>query len=464
MNILYLHCHDLGRWIAPYGHQINTPNLTQLAADSLLFTNAHCAAPTCSPSRAALLTGVTPHESGMLGLMHRGFPLTAHSKHLATYLGKEHNYETALSGVQHVFNGDDPNFPYEHHFSAPKDQDWTHYDLETAGMAAEFIQQDRSENNRPFFLDCGFWLPHRPFPDPDPKLDPDTLESPAFIDGGIFSKQDIAAFHTAVEQMDRCCGIVLDALKNSLHADDTLIIFTTDHGPAFPHHKCNLTDAGTGVALLINYPGNVNAGKTSDSLVSHLDLFPTICDLAELNFPDWLQGHSLRPVLKYDTGTNIRDETFSEVTWHASYEAMRSIRTTTHRLIQIFDDDLSPVPANIDDSAPKQALLADGWLDRTRQKTQLYDLNTDPDEQHNLADDPAYADIHDDLKDRLLIWMKHTNDPLLDGPVPLPDGALANPRSHLSAEIPPLNNQQSPFDNLQSTPRSHLSAEIPPDS
>ncbi|NOY00851.1 MAG: sulfatase-like hydrolase/transferase, partial [Verrucomicrobia bacterium] len=258
------------------------------------------------------------------------------------------------------------------------------------------------------------------------------------IDDGPDSKKDVAAFHTAVEQMDHCCGIVLDALKNSPHADDTLIIFTTDHGPAFPHHKCNLTDAGTGVALIIHYPGNANCGKTSDSLVSHLDLFPTICDLAKLDAPDWLQGHSLRPVLESAPDTEIRDETFAEVTWHASYEAMRSIRTRTHRLIQIFDDDLSPVPANIDDSAPKQALLAAGWLEQSRQKFRLYDLTTDSNEQHNLADDPTYSEILHDLKGRLLTWMEQTHDPLLKGPIPLPPGAVANPRSHLSAEMEPI--------------------------
>lgn len=437
MNILYLHCHDLGRWISPYGHHIDTPNLAQFAADSLLFSKAHCAAPTCSPSRAALLTGVTPHESGMLGLMHRGFPLTAHSKHLAAFLSKNHHYETALSGVQHLFAKDDPNFPYEHHFRAPKDQGWTHYDHETAKKAADFIQQDLPKKARPFFLDCGFWLPHRPFPKADAKLNPDSLEAPLYFPRGADSQNDLAAFHTAVEQMDHCCGIVLDALKNSPHADDTLVIFTTDHGPAFPHHKCNLTDAGTGVALMIQYPGNPKAGQTSDALVSQLDLFPTICDLAGLKPPDWLQGQSLRPLFESEQAIEIRNETFSEVTWHASYEAMRSIRTRTHLLIQIFDENLSPVPANIDDSPAKQTLLANGWLDRPRQSLRLYDLTSDPDEQYNLADDPAHTELCDQLTTRLHCWMEKTRDPLLNGPVSLPEGAVANPRSDLSAEIEP---------------------------
>jgi len=440
MNLLYLHCHDLGRWLAPYGHHINTPNLTQLAAESLLFTNAHCAAPTCSPSRAALLTGVTPHQSGMLGLMHCGFPLTAHSRHLARFLRREHHYQTVLCGIQHLFKSGDPNFPYEHHLRAPKNRGWTHYDLETANLAADFLQRDRPDKQRPFFLDCGFWLPHRPFPKPDPSLHPSALERPPLVGDSPDIDNDVAAFHTAVGHMDRCCGIVLDALKNSPHAVGTLVIFTTDHGPAFPRHKCNLTDAGTGVALMMRCPGNPNAGKTSASLVSHLDLFPTICALAKLDPPNWLQGHSLMPLFESDPDTGVREEVFSEVTWHAGYEAMRSIRTRTHRLIRIFDTDLSPVPANIDDSPPKQALLDEGWLDRERQPLQLFDLTGDPNEQHNLSSDPEHAGIRDQLETRLLDWMKSTDDPLLDGPVPLPPGAVANPRHHLSAETTPVSN------------------------
>ena len=100
MNILYLHTHDTGRYIQPYGYAVSTPNLMNLAREGTLFRQAYCAGPTCSPSRAGLLTGMSPHSCGMLGLAHRGFRLYDYHQHLARFLG-DHGYETVLCGVQH---------------------------------------------------------------------------------------------------------------------------------------------------------------------------------------------------------------------------------------------------------------------------------------------------------------------------------------------------------------------------
>ena len=100
-NIIYLHCHDTGRYIQPYGYAVPTPFLQSLAEEGVLFRNLHCAAPTCSPSRAALLTGMYPHNAGMFGLVNRGFELEHKECHLANYL-KQYGYTTLLAGIQHV--------------------------------------------------------------------------------------------------------------------------------------------------------------------------------------------------------------------------------------------------------------------------------------------------------------------------------------------------------------------------
>jgi N-sulfoglucosamine sulfohydrolase len=105
-NILYLHCHDAGRHVQPYGYAIKTPNLQRLAEQGVLFRKAFCANPTCSPSRAALLTGTYPHVNGMLGLAHRGFRLHDYSWHLAHTL-KDAGYDTILAGEQHILRGSD---------------------------------------------------------------------------------------------------------------------------------------------------------------------------------------------------------------------------------------------------------------------------------------------------------------------------------------------------------------------
>ena len=115
-------------------------------------------------------------------------------------------------------------------------------------------------------------------------------------------------FLTAVESMDACCGRVLDALAEAGIADETLVVFTVDHGIAFPGMKCNLTSPGTGVSLIVRGPG-VEYGQRCDALVSHLDLYPTICEVAGVAVPDYCEGESLRSLLKGEGGDG-REEVF----------------------------------------------------------------------------------------------------------------------------------------------------------
>lgn len=432
MNILYLHAHDLGRWIQPCGYPVETPNLGRLAARSLLFRNAYCASPTCSPSRAALFTARYPHETGMMGLLHRGFRLREPSRILPAWLQRQ-GYETALCGIQHIQPGAGLT-GYDHRLKGVESRtqqgqvDWTAHDRSVAEQAADFLAARAGDG--PFFLDCGFWQPHRPFPEPE--IDPGGVSPPAGVPDTPETRRDMAGFVTAVRHMDRCCGIVLDALTRSPAADNTLVIFTTDHGPAFPGWKCNLTRRGTGVALVIRPPGGIEP-RVIDDLASHLDLFPTLCDLLGLEKPDPdMRGASLAPLLRGAARAEPDRLLFSEVTYHAGYEPMRAVRTGRHSLIKIFDDDLSPVPANIDDSAAKDIWIEAGWLDRERERVRLFDLRLDPDETRNLADSPAYAEVRARLERALDAWMRETRDPLRHGSVPLPPGGYANPRSHLS--------------------------------
>jgi arylsulfatase A-like enzyme len=100
MNLIYIHTHDTGRYISPYGYPADTPHILALARDATLFANSFCAAPTCSPSRASMLTGTYPHQNGMLGLAQRGFGLYDYQRHLVSYL-KQQGYHTVLCGIQH---------------------------------------------------------------------------------------------------------------------------------------------------------------------------------------------------------------------------------------------------------------------------------------------------------------------------------------------------------------------------
>ena len=139
----------------------------------------------------------------------------------------------------------------------------------------------------------------------------------------------------------------------------------------------------------------------------------------------------MRPLLE-GSGESIRDEVFSEVSFHAGYEPQRCIRTKTHKLIRFFEDDRTPVMVNIDDSPSKTLVYQHGFADRARDKIQLYDLILDPAERNNLAGDPDCAAVREDLSDRLEAWMEQTNDPLLLGPIPKPKGSRINLRSQYS--------------------------------
>jgi N-sulfoglucosamine sulfohydrolase len=170
-------------------------------------------------------------------------------------------------------------------------------------------------------------------------------------------------------------------------------------------------------------------------MVSHLDLYPTICEIAGVDPPDFLQGRSLMPLVGGEVAS-LHEQLFSEVTYHAAYEPQRAVRTNRWKYIRRFDDRKRPVLANCDDSATKSLLIELGWGDREVAREQLYDLYLDPLEENNLAGDPASADVLVDLRSRLDRWMEETDDPIRLGPVPPPPGAEVNDPDQVSPDEP----------------------------
>jgi arylsulfatase A-like enzyme len=173
----------------------------------------------------------------------------------------------------------------------------------------------------------------------------------------------------------------------------------------------------------------------NDALVSHLDVYPTLCDLAGVPRPDFLQGLSLLPLVGGET-ESLRDELYAEMTWHAAYEPQRAVRTERWKYIRRFGERELPVLANCDDSPSKDLLLRNGWADRPVAFEQLYDLVFDPNEANNLAGDRACTDTLEDLRARLDGWMRDTGDPLLHGDPDPPHGAEINLPDQLSASEP----------------------------
>lgn len=414
-NIIYLHSHDTGRYISPYGYALPTPNLQRLAEDGVLFRQAFSAAPTCSPSRAALLTGQAPHNSGMMGLAHRGWRLHDPSQQLLHTL-KASGYHTALIGVQHL--APEPGGAEALGYDERLETHGNHPE-QLAGAAERFLARQRP----PFFLDLGFvethLLPRGPSSFGHAVGDPRYVRPPAPLPDTPATRQDMADFAVAVAALDAAYGRVLRALEDHALADDTLLICTTDHGPPLPGMKGTLTDHGLGVLLLLRGPG-FRGGQVVAPPVSQLDLFPTLCELLELPPPPWLQGRSLLPLLAGES--RLHEALFAETTHHVAYEPQRSVRTERYRYVRQFSTRGRPVPSNTDDSASKTAWLEHGWLGRPVPTEQLFDLVFDPQEAHNVADDPAYGDALRDLRGQLHDWMTRTADPLLYGEVPVPPG------------------------------------------
>ncbi len=427
-NVLYLHSHDTGRHVQPYGHAIPTPNIQRLADQGVLFRQAFCSVPACSGSRAALLTGEYSHTNGMLGLAHRGHRLNDYSHHVVHTL-REAGYTSALIGEQHL-SPDPGDLGYDHVVEID-----SHHVRAVAPAAVDLLAGGLPE---PFFLSVGFFETHREFFEPTSMRDALYSLPPANLPDTEETRRDMAAFKASARQLDQGVGAVVDALDRAGLAERTVVVLTTDHGLPFPEAKATLYDRGLGVLLILRGPGGFTGGRVSDALVTHLDVFPTLCDLAGVEHPAWLQGASLLPLVRGEVD-DLHEAVFAEVTYHAAYEPQRSVRTRRWKYIRRFDEGHEGVvPANTDDSPSKDLLLEHGWIHRRVPREQLYDLVFDPNEAANLAADPEHADVLAALRERLDGWMRETGDPLLDGPVAPPPGAEVAPPGQLSPDGPSM--------------------------
>ncbi|MFW5857167.1 MAG: sulfatase [Planctomycetota bacterium] len=412
-NIVYIHSHDTGRYIAPHGYAVPTPNLQALAEGGVLFRSNFCCNPTCSASRAALLTGQYPHQNGMHGLTHRGWRLNDYSRHLVHTL-RGAGYRSALAGFQHVAP-DAGLIGYDEILCGP---DKAHDE------AVAYLKRD---HDQPFFLSVGFTETHRGFPAHAPEDDPRYILPPAPFPDTPETRADMADFHTCARILDRKMGQVFDAIADAGLAENTLVIATTDHGIAFPRMKCTLHDSGIGVFLILRGPGGFSGGRVCDALTSHIDLYPTLCDLLGIDRPAWLEGASIRPWAEGRSDT-IRDAVFAELNYHACYEPIRVVRTPRYAYIRRYEDRMRPYLPNCDNSPTKTFWVENGWGGMAcRAREELYDCTFDPHQTRNTAADPDAAPLLEEFRARLRTWQEATADPLLtEGWIAPPPGALMN--------------------------------------
>lgn len=412
-NIILIITHDTGQHLGCYGvPNIPTPNLNRLAQEGMLFSNAFCTSPLCSPSRGSLVTGRYPHSNGLIGLAHRGWNLNSSEKVLAEIL-YENGYETFLFGLQHETRDSKVLSKWYEHIYQAESNSAEH----VAPIVAEFLlQRSSSRNNRPFFAMIGFIETHRPYERYTP-VDPEKVYVLPYLPDTLEVRNDLAMFYGSIRAADLGIGRILEALDKTYFKDNTIVIYTTDHGIPFPRAKSTLYDPGIKIALLIRWPALFSGPKVCDQLVSNIDILPTLLDIIGARISDKIQGRSFLSILKGER-SDFRKEVFAEKTYHNAYDPIRCIRTSQYKYIKNFSklERAFEVPRDIELSLSAQVLGAEYYTPRPEEE--FYDLQKDPLEKINLINDPAYTHIISELRSCLMKWLEETNDPILYGDIP----------------------------------------------
>jgi arylsulfatase A-like enzyme len=385
-----------------YGNSVvRTPNLDRLAAGGLRFNHCYVSSPQCSPNRSSLFTGCTPHTTSTSRL-HT--PMPPWERSFLEPL-KERNY--FCGAFRKVHQGKE------------FDRRWDFYGDRGTPFKRFF---DALPASKPFFLHVGFTDPHRPYKAGafSPPHDPSKVRVPAFLPDTPEVRQDLAHYHDSIARMDAECGEVLELLEQRGLAENTLVIFTADNGMPFPRAKGTCYDPGIHVPLVARWPGRIPPG-VRDELIAHVDLPATWLDAAGVEKPAKMQGRSFLSLL-LGKAYQPREAVFSERNWHDNFDPIRSVRTRRHKLIfnaaphfpyrPAWDLADSPSWASYQQAARRGRINGDQMqlFSPSRPVIELYDLENDPGEFHNLATSAAHADTLHDMKRRLSEWMHQTYD------------------------------------------------------
>ena len=392
---------------------VRSPNIDAFAASGIRFENSFCAAPQCSPSRAALWTGRYPHANGVVGLTQGSFAndLNHDEKHFAEIL-RDAGYDTHLFCVQHEARSPERCGYTTDHGRGVCTTVTDHF--------VEFIGH-RTDADPPFFAQVGFIEPHRPFTFENVRpLPPNEITVPPYLPDIPELHEDFADLEATVAYLDGAFGRILEAIRSSAVAEKTMIVFTADHGIPFPRAKMTLYDPGIEVPLIMTVPGLLG-GVTHQQMIPNVDVLPTLLDLLDLPHPPNLHGRSFAGLLRGELYRS-NEIIFAEKTYHIYYDPMRAIRTNRWKLIANFEctpwQECALDYFNNDKSVVEVAKALNLPDDRTLHPPfELFDLRKDPYEQENLADNPTHEETRNELTCLLRTWMQDTNDPLLDGPM-----------------------------------------------
>jgi N-sulfoglucosamine sulfohydrolase len=426
-NILILIADD---WAWPhagaYGDKVaRTPNIDRLAKKGMIFHRAFTAAPSCTPSRAGILTGQAIHRLQDGGNLHGVLPpeyvcfpdLLRRAGYTIGLVGKGWG-PGSLEGTGR-----------QHNPAGPPAKNFRDF-LKAVPRDGPFYFWFGSNNpHRPYKLGSGAAAGYKLDMVKVPPIWPDTPEV----------RSDILDYYAEVEAFDRQVGDMLQALEDSGRAGDTIVFILSDNGMPFPRAKANLYDIGAHLPLIVRPAGNYAGGKESRAFISYTDLAPTILEAAGLKPLAAMTGKSFYKILTGEDDGADRTRAFIERERHAnvrkgdlSYPA-RALRTEQHLYIRNFRPDRWPAGdpqrhfavgpfGDIDDGPTKQLLMKmDGAAPELRRlhelsmgkrpAEELYDCTRDPHQMHNVADDPAYAKAKEKLRFDLEAWMRQTDDP-----------------------------------------------------
>lgn len=448
-NIVLFLADDLGLDAGCYGNAaIRTPNIDALAQTGLRFAQAYCTTASCSPSRAVILTGLQNHASGQYGLAHaaNNFHVRPRIKTLPALL-REAGYRTARYGrAVHVRPFE--QFAFDVSVPAPReeltlaDRLYGRDIVRCVDDTEAFITADEK---RPFFLMVATCDAHRfatrfdglagqpnTFANDqtyagvnETRYDPAEVRVPAYLTDNAETRAELAQYYQSVSRVDQGIGRMMELLRRTGRWNDTIILFTSDHGPPFPGGKTTAYEPGLRVPLIIRDPTQDQAGTASDALVSLVDLTPTILDYAGVATDGLgLHGRSLRPLTREPQPAGW-DEVYASHTFHevTMYYPMRVVRERRFKLIWNLAHGLDfPVAQDLWEASSWQSVLTaplgeqrlgartvEAYLRRPR--FELYDLQADPNEITNLAEDPAHREILTRLQRKLQAFQAATEDP-----------------------------------------------------
>ena len=453
LNVVLILADDQGAHLSAMGTPgISTPHVDALAREGVLFTQAFAAVPSCSPSRSAINTGMYPHTNG-----HWRNTITPRLTDPDSQFGRAgtrvdkvgiHEYITTLpeilkeagyfTGITQKFHMSPPwKFPYTVRDPVKNDPE------EYRQVISNWIEE---AGERPFFIQANVSPPHRPFRNHlagHPGYLPDTaaLSVPADLPDIPPLLSDLQEYFACVQLADACAGAIIDALRKSGQLEHTLVIYTGDQGQAYQRAKATAYYAGLHVPLVVSGPG-VATDLVLDSLVSLLDLMPTVLEFLDLEVPVSVQGRSMwnligaegkhnryerhaRPYVFGEANSHgpARDEHYpTRIVCDGRYYYMRNLMPgKQHRLPA---DMTSPDPwGNYAYTATVEAATTHPLpyrllrqLEDGRPAEELYDILTDPACTNNLAGQTEYAAIQQRLSDTLTDWRERTgdkaNDPL----------------------------------------------------